>query len=126
MYVRSSRNTNRNRRVYAEEEVQTGAVDVQDEATELVFETEDVAELIAEVTGEDVEVVADEEAVTFTVGDTDYTVESEGQEEILESTRKNMRGKRTIRANSRNTSARRPVSAATRKTGSRTVRRVSR
>lgn len=124
MYVRSSTRRG-NRRIYAEDDIQMGEVAVDPEATELVFETEDVAELVAEVTGEDVEVVADEDAVTFTVGDTDYTVEAEGQEEILETSRKVLRGKRPVRANrnvrprsgsrvSSNPARRRSVSAATR------------
>lgn len=120
-YIRSSRNNRRGRRIVAEEEV--GAVSVAPEATELVFEAEDVAELVAEVTSQDVEVVADEDTVTFTVGDTDYTVESDGQEEIMESTRRSLRGKRPVRA-SRSISGRRsPVS---RRSGARTVRRMPR
>lgn len=129
MYIRSSKRTNtRNRRIVAEEEVQTngnGEVNVDPEASELVFEAEDVGELVAEITGEDVEVTVEDDAVTFAVGDADYTVEADGQEEILESTRRNMRGKKTIRANSNARQSRRPVSASTRR-GSRTVRRVQR
>ena len=95
----------RTRRIAASEDIDT-IVDVEEEvvddvvidpsATELVFETEDVAQLIAEVTGDTVEVEADEDAVVFTVGDADYTVEPEGDEEILETSRKVMRGKRPV------------------------------
>lgn len=129
MYIRSSKNRRNGRRIVAEEEVQQngGAADVSvaPEATELVFEAEDVAELVAEVTGEDVEVVADEDAVTFSVGDTDYTVEAEGQEEILESSRKVLRGKSPVRAG--RSAARRTVSASrnTQNNG-RVVRRTQR
>lgn len=134
MYIRSSKNSGRrNRRIVAEEEIQNnggggeGEVTVDPEATELVFEAQDVAELVAEVTGEDVEVEADEDAVTFTIGDTDYTVEAEGQEEILETSRKVLRGKTSVRAN--RTVTRRPVAASSRanqRRATRTVRRVQR
>ena len=100
-----------------------GEVEVAPEATELVFETEDVAQLVAEVTGEDVEVEADENSVVFTVGDYDYTVEPEGDEEILESSTKVLCGKKSVRASSRarrqgtRTRSRRPVGASTRRRG---------
>jgi uncharacterized protein (AIM24 family) len=124
MYIRSSKNSARSRRIVAEGEIQQD-VSVDPEATELVFETEDVAELVAEVTGEDVEVVADDESVTFTVGDTDYTVEADGQEEILEASSRALKGKKVVKA-SRNAAGRRPVSSATRRSAGRTVRKVSR
>lgn len=73
-------------------------------ATDLLFETEDVAELVSEVTGEPVEVTSDEDRVTFTVGDDEYTVTPEGDEEILESSRKVLRGKRTVQASSKSQS----------------------
>lgn len=132
MRIVSSRNRKGNRRIYAEEEVEVqeqGAVDVDPEATELVFETQDVAELIAEVTGNDVEVVADENEVTFTVGDTDFTVEAEGGEEVLEASTA-IRRRNAVRANTRNSAQnRRNVSASrsvpARRPAGRTVRRVS-
>ena len=108
-----------------------GVVEVAPEATELVFETEDVAQLVAEVTGEDVEVEADENRVVFTVGDYDYTVEPEGTEEILESSTKVLCGKKAVKASSKarrprmGTRARRPVSASTRKPARRPARKVS-
>ena len=67
------------RRVFAETDV-----DVAPEATELLFEAEDVAELVAEVTGEDVAVDVAENGVEFTVGEDVITVEPEGDEELLE------------------------------------------
>lgn len=76
-------------------------IDIADEATHLLFEAEDVAELLAEVSGEDVAVTADEDAVTFEVGDDVYTVEAEGDEEILESTRVNRAGRKPVRASRR-------------------------
>ena len=66
------------RPVKAETEVAT-------EATELLFETEDVAQLLAEVSGEDVEVTADGDVVTFAIGEDEFTVEAEGDEELVES-----------------------------------------
>ena len=81
-----------------EEEVAEAEVEVAPEATDLLFEAEDVAELVAEVTGEEVAVTVDEEAVTFEVGDDVYTVEPEGDEEILESTRKPLRNKKSVKA----------------------------
>lgn len=67
------------RRVVADTEVE-----VAPEATELLFEAEDVAELVAEVTGEDVAVEVAENGVEFTVGEDIITVEPEGDEELLE------------------------------------------
>lgn len=62
-----------------------GVVEVDPEATELLFEAEDVAELLAEVTGQDVEVtVNDDDTVDFGVGEDIYTVSAEGDEELLE------------------------------------------
>lgn len=98
------------------EEVEEGAEDVniEPEATDLLFETEDVAELIAEITGQPVDVSADQDAVEFAVGEDVFTVEAEGDEEILESTRKPLANKKTVKAstNGRRSGARRtrPVS----------------
>lgn len=80
-------NTNgRRRRVTAGEDM--GGARVAPEAKELLFEAEDVAELVAEVTGEPVDVTTEEDgAVTFGIGDENYTVEAEGTEEVLESRR---------------------------------------
>ena len=77
---------------------------VTEAAADLLFEAEDVAELITQVTGEDVAVDADPDtqAVTFTVGDDEYVVEPDGDEELVESCTRVTR--------SRN---RRPVSAST-------------
>lgn len=91
-------------------------VDVAPEATELLFEAEDVAELIAEVTGSDVEVTVDEDTVKFTVDDVDYTVAAEGDEEILESSR--IYNKKSIKA-----SVRRPVKSSTQPAPKRAVSR---
>lgn len=84
------------------------SVTVAPEASDLLFEAEDVAELVAEVTGQEVSVTAEDDVITFEVGDEAFTVESEGDEEILESTRKPLRGKSAVRA-SRRVAGRRSV-----------------
>lgn len=127
-----------------DDEAPEGEVSVADEAQDLLFEAEDVAELLAEVTGEAVEVTADENAVEFKVAEDVYTVQPEGDEEVLESTRRPFKGRRAIRASRRPMarrplgSARRPVSASTNRpatrrpatrrpvNASRAVRRTSR
>lgn len=90
--VRASRNAMRPRtkRIMAETEVAP-------EAADLLFEPEDVAELVAEITGEDVTVEADGTAVTFEVGEETYTCEAEEDiEEVESSTR--VRGRKPVKA----------------------------
>lgn len=104
----SSRNASLRRRVMADEEIieqeideipeEETVVEIDPEATELVFEAEDVAELVAEVTGQEVSVTVDTDEVVFTVGDDEYTVAPDGDEEILETSRKALRGKRSVKA----------------------------
>lgn len=96
------------------DEAPAGGVDVAPEASDLLFEAEDVAELIAEVTGEPVEVTAEEDTVVFAVGDEEFTVEAEGDEEVLEAVRKPLRGKRPVSASRRAATGRRPVAASKR------------
>ena len=91
-----------------QEEEEGGGVNVAPEASDLLFEAEDVAELVAEVTGQEVAVTVDDDSVQFEVGNDVYTVDAEGDEEILESTRKPLRGKKSVRA-SRTLSRRRPA-----------------
>ena len=81
-------------------EVEDMDVEVSPEATELLFETEDVAQLLAEVTQQpvDVDTADDGESVEFTVGKDVYTVESEGDEEVLESVRKPFKRKKAIKS----------------------------
>ena len=81
-------------------EVEDTDVEVSPEATELLFETEDVAQLLAEVTQKpvDVDTTDDGESVEFTVGNDVYTVESEGDEEVLESVRKPFKRKKAIKS----------------------------
>lgn len=91
------------RRIVADEEVmvEETEVDVAPEATDLLFEAEDVAELVAEITGSPVEVTVDDsgDAVTFAVGEDEFLVEADGGEEVLEAVRKPMKNKRTVAAN---------------------------
>lgn len=81
-------------------EVEDIDVEVSPVATELLFETEDVAQLLAEVTQQpvDVDTADDGESVEFTVGKDVYTVESEGDEEVLESVRKPFKRKKAIKS----------------------------
>ena len=85
------------RRITANANPDAGAT-VAPEASDLLFEAEDVADLVAEVTGEPVDVTADDTTVVFAVGEDEYTVEAEGDEEVLEATRRPLRGKRTVAA----------------------------
>lgn len=62
-------------------------VEVAPEAAELLFEAQDVADLIAAVTEEEVQVESEGEEVVFTVGEDEFTVAPEGDEEVLESVR---------------------------------------
>lgn len=102
MYIQKGR-----KRVLANEEVF-----VEPEATDLLFEAEDVAELVSEVTGEAVEVAAEEEFVTFTVGEDEYTVTAEGDEEILESRRVNRKNRVNASVARKNAPKRRPTMAS--------------
>lgn len=63
-------------------------VTVEPEASELLFEAEDVAELIAEVTGDAVDVTVDEDQVVFAIGEDEYTVTPEGDEVIVEDSKR--------------------------------------
>lgn len=104
----------------ADEDIEDVAeVNVDDAATELLFEAEDVAELVSEVTGEPVDVTVDEDEVIFAVGDDEYTVTPEGDEEIVEeSTRVRARriaaSRRMARRPARKVAASRRVSATRR------------
>ena len=107
--------------------MEEGEVEVAPEATDLLFEAEDVAELVAEVTGEAVEVNVEDDAVTFAVGEDEFTVEAEGDEEILEASRKVLRGKRKVSASTRRVpAAKRRVAGSKQTRASRSVRRVGR
>ncbi len=121
MLVKGKRNARRvtaseirrsNRKVMADEEfddvddVEVADVEVDPDASELLFEAQDVAELIAEVTEKPVEVTADEDTVVFSVDGTEFTVEADGAEEVLES--RKVRG-RSVKASRKVHCARRPA-----------------
>lgn len=89
----------RPRRVMAETEVAP-------EATELLFEAEDVAGILAEATGEDVTVEADGTTATFTFGEDEIVCEAEETDEVVESSVKIRKNRKPVAA-----STRRPVKA---------------
>lgn len=92
--VRASRTAMRPRtkRIMAETEVAP-------EASDLLFEVEEVAQLVAEITGEDVAVEADESTVTFDVAGETFTCEAEDDAEEVEASRK-IAGRRPVKASS--------------------------
>lgn len=100
---------NKNRKIMAN-------TDIAPEATDLLFEVEDVAQVIAEITGEDVEVTADANEVTFDIAGDEYgsyTVEAEGDEEVVEG---------SVRAKK---SGRKVTASRTRKPVGKTVKRFA-
>ena len=99
-------------------EAEEPEVEIDPEATELLFETEDVAELVAEITGLPVEVTAEEDSVVFAVGDEEFTVEPEGDEEILES--RKVVAKTPVKASAQ----RKPVKASVQKKATKSVKPV--
>lgn len=114
------------KRIVAEEEVNTApaaTAEVDPEATDLLFEAEDVAELVAEVTGEEVEVTVEDDAVIFAVGDDEFTVEPEGDEEILEAVRL-PRKKKAVAASTRKPATRKPAAKKQPVKSSRTIRKA--
>ena len=113
--IRASRSAMRRRAIKADDEIADIEAPVDDapiddveiadtdvsvdaEATELLFEAEDVAELVSEVAGLPVDVTVDEDEVVFTVGDDEYTVTPEGDEEIVEQSRRMRKSSRSVRA----------------------------
>lgn len=88
--------------------------EVAEEVVELLFEANDVADLIAEVTGEDVTVESDGDVAEFTVGEETYTCEPDAGADTVESST------RVRRRNSVKASTRRPVRAG------RTVKKLPR
>lgn len=105
---RSKYNRTRGRRVMAD-------TDVAPEASELLFDTNDVADLVAEVTGEDVEVTAEDTSVTFDVGEESFVVEAEDAEAIED-----------VESSVRVSRRKRPVSASTRSGARRPAKRIAR
>lgn len=83
------------RKITAAEEVE---VEVAPEATDVLFEAEDVAELLAEVTEEVVEVNVDGDDIVFNVGEDEYVVTPEEDVELVESSKKILKGKKPVEA----------------------------
>lgn len=140
--VSASRSALRRRAIKADEEFEDiealpegedvapaeGEVNVDAEASELLFQAEDVAELISEVSGQPVDVTADENEVVFTVGDDEYTVTPDGDEEIVEESKRVRRGSSVRAGRAMRRPMARRVAASRRATASRRVaasRRVS-
>lgn len=92
-----------------EEEVE---VEVDPAATDLLFEAEDVAELLAEATGEDVEVTVSEDGVDFAIGEDVLTATPEGDEEILEASTRMLKGKKVVKASKKAVAKKAPVKAS--------------
>lgn len=107
-YIKSSVGT-KSKRVMAD-------ADIGEEVTDLLFEAEDVADLVANVTGEDVavEVSEDGETVEFNIGDETYSCTAESTDEIVESASRINRGTKKVSA------------STNRKPRSRMVRKISR
>lgn len=89
--------------------------DVPAEESELLFEVGDVAEVLAEATGEPVDYTIDDETteVTFTVGEDEITVTPEGDEEVVEESTR-VRGRKIAAARRMRRQAARKVSASRR------------
>mgnify|MGYP003305232799 CR=1 FL=1 len=102
-------------------DIEEDEITVDEAATELLFEAEDVAELIAEVTGEPVDVTVDDSEVVFAVGDDEFTVTPEGDEEIVEQSTRIRKSEKSVRANRSVRPARRV--AASRKVAARRIRK---
>lgn len=104
--VSASKSVRSRRPVKAADETEDMDMDVDEvdevnvEDTDLLFEAEDVAQLLAEVTGEPIDVTVndDGESVVFAVGDNEFTVQAEGDEEVLETSRRMLKGKKSVKA----------------------------
>lgn len=99
----------RNTKVVADDVIDD--VVIEPEATDLLFEAEDVAELLAEVTQQPVEVTADENEAVFAVGDDEFTVSADGDEELLEASTAivGRKSRRTVSAATKRASKKRTI-----------------
>lgn len=123
-YKASRKPVNASRRPIRAEEEMIEDVPMMDDPGELLFEATDVADLLAQVTGEDVDMDMDDNAVVFTIGEDEYTIEPEGDEEVLEAVRKPLRNKRPVAANTKRVPNRKPsVKASTKPAAKPPVRR---
>ena len=114
MRIQKSTMRSRNASIHAD-------TDIAEEAADLLFETDDVAELLSQVTGEDIDVTADGDVVEFGVGDESYTCSAEPGDETVESSTRT-RARRRVSA----ASGRRVAASTGRRPAGRTVRRVPR
>lgn len=112
-------------KIVAEDEVMVDDTMPEDAASDLLFEADDVAELLSEVTGEEVGVDTDEDTVIFTVGDDEYTIEAEGDEEELTACTKPVKARKDVKSSARARKSARTVKAS-QQSRSRTVRRIPR
>lgn len=115
-------------KIVADDEVRVDDIMPEDAASDLLFEADDVAELLSEVTGEEVGVETDEDTVIFTVGDDEYTIEAEGDEEELTACTKPVKVRKDdqdVKSSARSRKVSRPVKAS-QQSRSRTVRRIPR
>lgn len=89
------------RRILADDDIEEMDVPEMDDTVEtaLLFEAEDVAELLREVTGKDVDMDADEGVVNFIIDDETFTITPPANTEVVESSTRHRRS-RSIRANS--------------------------
>lgn len=115
-------------KIVADDEVMVEDTMPEDAVSDLLFEADDVAELLSEVTGEEVGVDTDEDTVIFTVGDDEYTIEAEGDEEELTACTKPVKARKDdkeVKSSARARKTSRPVKAS-QQSRSRTVRRIPR
>ena len=115
-------------KIVADDEVMVDDTMPEEAASDLLFEADDVAELLSEVTGEEVGVDTDEDTVIFTVGDDEYTIEAEGDEEELTACTKPVKARKDdkeVKSSARARKTSRPVKAS-QQSRSRTVRRIPR
>lgn len=115
-------------KIVADDEVMVDDTMPEDVASDLLFEADDVAELLSEVTGEEVGVDTDEDTVIFTVGDDEYTIEAEGDEEELTACTKPVKSRKDdqdVKSSAISHKSARTVKAS-QQSRSRTVRRIPR
>lgn len=136
--VRTTKSSLRRRNIRAAED--TDVEEEEQEAPEapvveegFMFDPEDVADLLSEVTDEDVDVSIDDEenSVVFTVGEDEYTLEPDNSE-VLEMTRMPKRvrkvnaSRRAPARTRRVVASSRPVNRTANRNRSRVVRRIPR
>lgn len=113
-----------NRNIRASAEPDGGEVSIDPGASDLLMEAEDVAELLAEVTGQAVEATADDNSITFAVGQDEFVVEAEGDEEVVESATRTRRNARRVAASRAPATTTRRRTSARQVSASRVIRKV--